>query len=126
MTTIRNLLHRLITWALGPTLDNFKREAVAAQQLAERAVEIADQARGIARTAEHRAQCITSMDVPIRRDHGVVTLTAVVRGKPIVEAYVIPPMTFDRVRELRNDLQYHYGAIDFVDAPGEVRRMLLL
>lgn len=110
---IRRLLRRLLFWALSRELDKLDavvRASGPLQRLAERALSEALE-------ASERAQCISSIDVPIQHDHGVLTVTAIVRGQTVVHAFIIPPMSPDGLRALIDHFRRQYGAINFVDAP---------
>lgn len=109
----RRLLRRLLLWAFAPELARL--EAVRAQ--ADRIEKSAKSALYAAHSARKRAECITSIDVPVYKDHGIITITAIVSGQTIVKGYVVPPMALCDFKELLGTLQDHYGAVDFVDAP---------
>ncbi len=122
---IRDLLRRLLLWALDDDFKELRNRVRAAMQGQKNTQNIARKALDAAGKAEHRAQCITSMDVPIYKSSGVVTITAVVRGQTIVHAFVIPPMEdIKELHRLISLLETSYGAIDFLDAPHSMAPMI--
>ena len=135
---MKNLLQRFLLWALGDKFTALAAKVTKASVQASFANRISQEARSTAsdarviadaaytnaNVARRRAKAITTMDVPIRKDHGVVTITAVVRGQTIVHAYTIPPMDFERFRHLKESLECSFGAVDFIDAPRGLERML--
>jgi hypothetical protein len=76
---------------------------------------------------DHRTKTFTAVDLPVRKDWGLVFSVTWINNQPVVRAFAIPPPRRDGpgFRELVETLTGRFAAIDVVDAPQSLRESFL-